>query len=75
MRGCFAFESVFYYPDASRPSRVSVARPFDHVSASGAYGHPELATADKGEALIDVAVAEVVACVREIAAWSPLEPR
>jgi creatinine amidohydrolase/Fe(II)-dependent formamide hydrolase-like protein len=69
------FESAFYCPDSSRASRVTVSRPFEHISTSGAYGHPELATAQKGEALFAVAVREVVACVREIAAWDAPIPR
>jgi len=68
------FDSAFYVPDFSRASRVTVARPFEHISASGAYGHPELATDEKGEALFAVAVEEVVACVREIAGWEAFPP-
>lgn len=69
-----SFESAFYTPDSSRASRVSVVRPFEHVTETGAYGHPEHATAEKGEALLAAAVGEVVACVREIATWSSLDP-
>ena len=69
------FDSVFYSPDASRPSRVASPRPFAHITVHGGFGHPELATAEKGEALLDVAVEQVVACVREVAAWPALEPR
>ena len=70
-----AFESAFYSPQGSRTSRVSSTRPFDHITVHGGYGYPELATPEKGETLLDVAVAEVVACVREVATWSSLEPR
>ena len=69
------FPSRFYSPDSSRPSRVAVRRPFEHISETGALGHPEHATASKGQALFEVAVEQVVACVREIATWPPLEPR
>ncbi len=69
------FESAFYAPDARRPSRVTVPRPMEHVTATGAYGHPELATADKGEALFDAVVGEVVACIREVAGWEVFEPQ
>jgi creatinine amidohydrolase/Fe(II)-dependent formamide hydrolase-like protein len=68
------FESAFYVPTSGRASRVTVPRPFEHVSLTGAYGHPELATADKGEALLQTAVAEIVACVREIAGWETFSP-
>lgn len=70
-----AFDSAFYSPDASRPSRVSSPRPFEHITVHGGYGHPELATPVKGEALLKVAVEQVVACVQEIAMWTPLNPR
>ena len=68
------FESDFYCPDASRSSRVSLSRVFERVSATGALGHPEHATVEKGQALFDVAVNEVVACVREIATWEAYDP-
>jgi creatinine amidohydrolase len=68
------FESAFYCPDSRRGSRVTVARPIEHISVTGGYGHPELATAEKGEALFAAAVGEVVACVREVAAWEVFEP-
>jgi creatinine amidohydrolase len=69
------FPSTFYSQDSSRPSRVTVQRPFEHKSVTGALGHPELGTAEKGEILLQVAVDQVVACIREIAAWPPAEPR
>jgi creatinine amidohydrolase len=69
------FESAFYTPDSRRASRVALARPIDHISITGSYGHPALATAEKGEALFASVVDEVVACVREIATWEPFEPR
>lgn len=68
------FPSHFYSQDSSRPSRVTVRRPFEQISETGALGHPERATPDKGAALFEVAVEQVVACVREIAAWPTLEP-
>jgi creatinine amidohydrolase len=69
-----SFASSFYSPDSSGPNRIAVVRPFDHVSIDGAYGHPERATRQKGEALIVAVVEQVVSCVREIAAWGTLEP-
>ena len=44
------------------------------ISETGALGHPELATPQKGEALIEIGVEQVVACIREIAAWPSVEP-
>ena len=49
------FESAFYCPDFSRPSRVDVPRAFDQLSATGAFGHPEIADGEKGEALFAAA--------------------
>src|SRR5207302_9545288 len=46
-----ALDSAFYFPDFRRPSRVDVPRAFDQMSVTGAFGHPEIATAEKGEAL------------------------
>jgi creatinine amidohydrolase len=69
-----AFESAFYCPDFSGPSRVDVPRAFDQMSATGAFGHPEISTAAKGEALFQAATEEVVAFVREFARWEPYQP-
>lgn len=66
------FESAFYCPDFSKPSRVTVPRAFDQLSVTGAFGHPEIATSEKGEALLAAAVSEVVAFVREFATWPVL---
>jgi creatinine amidohydrolase len=68
------FESAFYSPDGERPGKVLVLRPLDHISASGAFGRPELATAEKGARLFDIAVEQVAACVRDMATWQAFEP-
>jgi creatinine amidohydrolase len=68
------FESAFYSPDSRGALRVAVYPPLDARTVSGALGKPELATADKGEALYEAAVGEVVALVREIASWPVMEP-
>jgi creatinine amidohydrolase len=76
MRGAtIPFESAFYTPDFHRSSRVDVARTFEQLSITGAFGHPEVANAEEGEALFTAAAAEVVAFVREFATWQPIEPR
>lgn len=69
-----AFESAFYTPDFSRGSRVDVPRAFEQLSTTGAFGHPETATAEKGETLFEVATREVVAFVREFGAWQAIAP-
>jgi creatinine amidohydrolase len=63
------FDSQFYSPDSSGRSRVYVPRSFDQVTQTGALGHPELATAEKGEAILETATREVVAFVREFGRW------
>lgn len=68
------FASAFYCPDVSSGSRVTVSSPQERLSITGALGHPELGTSEKGEALFSVAAEEAVACVREIATWPTLEP-
>jgi creatinine amidohydrolase len=69
------FESAFYCPDFSRSSRVTVPRGFEQLSETGAFAHPETATAEKGESLFDVTVGEIVTFVREFANWSPFDPQ
>jgi creatinine amidohydrolase len=64
---CRSSGSTFY-------SRVTMVRPMEHTTVTGAYGHPEVATVEKGEALFDVAVDAVVACVRDIATWQTPVP-
>jgi creatinine amidohydrolase len=68
------FESAFYTFDPEQTSRVSVPRTFEQISATGALGHPEVATAEKGEALFATAAQEIVAFVREFAHWQPIVP-
>jgi creatinine amidohydrolase len=68
------FDSAFYCPDDSRPSRVDVPRAFEQISVTGAYLHPELATVEKGEALFAAAAGEVIRFVREFATWPLIEP-
>lgn len=70
----FSFPSDFYCPDFSTPSRVDVPRAFDQLSKTGAFGHPEIATVEKGEALFSAAVGEVIKFVREFAGWPVFDP-
>lgn len=60
--------------DVRLASRVTVVRAFERLSATGALGHPEQATVEKGQVLFDVAVNEIVSCVREVVAWEPFAP-
>lgn len=68
------FASDFYVPDFSRPSRVDVARAFHQLSRTGAFGHPEIASVEKGEALFAAAAGEVVKFVREFRDWPAFDP-
>lgn len=68
------FESAFFSPDFSSTNYVDVPRTFEQFSETGAIGHPELANADKGEALYAAAADRVVAFVREFAEWKPFLP-
>jgi len=68
------YESEFYCPDFSRPSRVDVPRGFHQLSKTGAFGHPEIATAEKGEALFEAASGEVVRFIREFRTWPLFSP-
>ncbi len=63
------FDSDFYTPDFSRFSRVDIARAFDELSITGAFGNPSCATSEKGEALFGAAVKEIVTFIREFATW------
>lgn len=69
------FESAFYSPDFAHPQRVEVPRAFDQLTASGGFGHPEAATPEKGERVLAAALGEVVAFVREFAAWPSFDPQ
>lgn len=70
----YKFDSDFWVPDSSAPSRVQVARMFHQYTQTGALGHPEKATAEKGEALFATATREVVAFIREFVNWQPPVP-
>jgi len=68
------YPSDFYVPDFSKPSRIDVPRRLDQLSATGAFGSPELASAEKGEAILAAASGEVAALIREIARWPQIRP-
>ncbi len=67
------FDSKFYTPDFSGSSRVDISKMFDQLSVYGAFGHPELGTSEKGEALYSVVTEQVVAFVREFGKWTSIE--
>jgi creatinine amidohydrolase len=61
--------SRFFTADYSKGDSVSVARTIAQNSKTGAFGWPELATPEKGEALFECAARELVALVREFKEW------
>ena len=68
--------SRFWSADYSAPGAVDLARRIEQASPTGAFGWPELATPEKGEALLQTAALEVAAFVREFAQWpAQFEPR
>jgi creatinine amidohydrolase len=56
-----------------RAARVSAPRPFDQSTQTGALGHPERATPEKGESILSAAAQVVVEAVREVAGWQVVE--
>ena len=68
------FTSDFYCPDFHKFSRVDVPRAFHQLSKTGAFGHPEIASVEKGEALFQAAAGEVIKFVREFRTWPAFDP-
>lgn len=69
-----AFKSDFWSADSSGHSRVQVGRSFKQTTLTGALGHPEYATAEKGARLYEVATQEVAAFIREFISWENFSP-
>ncbi len=64
-------ESAYFFQQDDGPSRISVARPFDTWTGTGAMGQPQLATAEKGEQLLSVAADAIVDFLTEFRGWKP----
>jgi creatinine amidohydrolase/Fe(II)-dependent formamide hydrolase-like protein len=47
----------------------------DQGTSTGAYGHCELGTTEKGEAILTVAVAVLVDFIREFHSWPVVTPQ
>ncbi len=62
-------ESKYFFPDFTKPSKVNVSLPFERLTSTGAIGRPDLATREKGEALLDAVSTRVIDFVREFAQW------
>jgi len=54
---------------AEKGGKVMAFRRFNRLTGSGAMGRPEAATAEKGEALLDAVVGDVVAFLRDFRRW------
>ncbi len=65
------FQSAYVFQQDEAPSRVSIARPFETWTGTGAMGQPQLATAAKGEKLLAVATDAVVGFLTEFRGWKP----
>ena len=66
-------KSEFLVADFSAASRIETAKPLHLLSETGAFGSPELGTAEKGERLLNAIVPEVVKFLREFATWPPVK--
>lgn len=64
-----AVGSRFYDPLNYRPSRIVVYQSFEQLSATGALGSPELATAEKGRRLFELIVPALVEFVEDFSKW------
>ena len=71
----FDFPSRYFDPSYAGPSKVFVARTMEQGTSTGAYGWPELSTAEKGERILDTAAREVVDFLREFQNWPQIVPQ
>ena len=62
-------QSKFYDPLNYEPSRVVVCQSFDQLTATGALGSPELASADKGKRLFGLLTSALTAFLTDFAKW------
>lgn len=69
------FPSRYFQPDYRAPQRVYVARTMDQGTSTGAYGHCELGTADKGDAILSAASVVLVDFIREFHGWPLVTPQ
>jgi creatinine amidohydrolase len=63
-------QSAFYDPMGYRASVVEITETFERMTPHGAMGSPELATTAKGEKLLDLFEARLVAFLEEFATWN-----
>lgn len=63
------FHSEFYSFDFHQPDIVTVDCSFKEITKTGALGHPQMATAEKGETLLQKMVEETSRFVEEFTSW------
>jgi creatinine amidohydrolase len=61
--------SAFYDPLNYHPSRVVVLQSFEQMSANGALGSPDHATAEKGELLFPLIASAIIKFLQEFSSW------
>ncbi|MFV0337351.1 MAG: creatininase family protein [Chthoniobacterales bacterium] len=61
--------SKFYDPLSYTPSRIAASESFTQMTASGAMGSPEKATAEKGEKLFKIITSPLIEFVDEFSEW------
>jgi creatinine amidohydrolase len=61
--------SKYFSADYSRGDSIGVARTIDQNSPTGAFGWPNLASAEKGDLLFDLAAQELISFVHEFRKW------
>lgn len=66
--------SRWFDPYYAAPSRVSVARTMEQGTSTGAFGWPELSSAEKGERILEAAVTEIRAFLGEFRTWTRFDP-
>jgi len=62
-------KSDFYDPLNYHPSRVVIMQSFDQLSANGALGSPEFASAEKGQQLFPLIADAIIKFLQEFATW------
>jgi creatinine amidohydrolase len=65
-------QSDWFYSERM-DNKVSVFKRFHRLTETGHMGKPELATAEIGEAIVDISVRETKAFLAEFATWPPLK--
>lgn len=63
------FPSKFYGPDHYGPSLAHIPQPFDRITRTGALGHPEKGTTEKGKRIFEAAIKATEKFLKEFATW------